>query len=114
MGVSTAVRLFVQQLGVECFYYRTFIAPVARVRGLRSTNLGWQVLHASYRVLNDRFQQGFDRQVLGLYAEIQNRSIMRHRREAVWQDDGMNFVFIGRTAEGNHCRVWYFEKACIC
>ena len=33
---------------------------------------------------------------------------VRHRNEAVWQDDGMNFVFIGCTPEGCHMRVWCF------
>ena len=112
-GVSTAVRILVDQIGFECFYYRTFIAPGARIRGLRSTQLGWQILHESYRLPDERFLHGFDREVLGLYAEIENRSIMRHRNEAVWQDDGMNFVFIGRTESGHHKRVWYFRGACI-
>ena len=112
-GVSTAVRVLVDQLGCECFYYRTFIAPEARVRGLRSTELVWQVLHESYRLLDERFRRGVDREVLGLYAEMENRSIIRRRNEAVWKDHGMNFVFIGRTANGNHKRVWYFSDARI-
>ncbi len=61
-GVSTAVRILVDQLGFECFYYRTFIAPGARVRGLRSTQLVSQILHESYRLLDERFLHGFDRQ----------------------------------------------------
>ena len=112
-GVSTAVRMLVDQLGLECFYYRTFIAPDARVRGLRSTRLGWRIFHESYRLLDERFAQGNDREVLGLYAEVENASIMRHRNEAVWKDDGMNFVFIGRTTGGQHKRVWYFSDARI-
>ena len=64
VGVSTAVRVLVQQLGFECHYYRTFIAPAARNRGLRSTQLVWQILHESYRLLNERFLNGFDSDVL--------------------------------------------------
>ena len=105
--------LLVHQLGVECYYYRTFIAPAARNRGLRSTQLGWQILHESYRFLNERFLHGFDREVLGLYAEMEIRSIMRNRNEAVWQENEMNFVFIGRTKGGHHMRVWYFDGARI-
>lgn len=113
VGVSTAVRVLVHQLGCECFYYRTFVAPAARNRGLRSTQLVWQILHESYRLLNERFLHGFDRDVPGLYAEMENPSVMRRRNEAVWEDNGMNFVFIGRTEGGYHMRVWYFSEARI-
>ena len=40
---------------------------------------------------------------------MENPSIRRNRNEAVWQDDGMNFVFIGKTPDGKHQRVWYFD-----
>ncbi len=68
----------------------------------------WEILHESYRVLNQRYRDGLDRDVLGLYAEMENPSIRRNRNEAVWQDDGMNFVYIGKTPDGKHQRVWYF------
>ena len=110
-GVNTAVRAFVPQLSFDCFYYRTFIGHAARTRGLRSTGLVWKILHESYRTLNQRFLKGLDPGVLGLYAEMENPSTRRRRNETVWQDDGMNFVFIGRTPDGKHQRVWYFEAA---
>lgn len=108
-GVSTAVRMRVEQLGFECFYYRTFVGQAHRARGIRSTQLVWKILGKSYRLLNERFQQGEDPGVLGLYAEMENPSIMRVRNEAVWEEDGMNFVFIGRTQDGRHLRIWYFD-----
>jgi hypothetical protein len=49
----------------------------------------------------------------GLYAEIEHPSIMRNRSELVWHDGGMNAVYIGRTPDGNHIRVWYFDGARI-
>jgi hypothetical protein len=110
-GVSTALRMHVVQLGFECFFYRTFVGQTHRVRGVRSTELGWKILHESYRLLNERFQQGDDPGVLGLYAEMENPSIMKCRNETVWQEDGMNFVFIGKTQGGRHIRVWYFDGA---
>ena len=110
-GVSTALRMHVVQLGFDCFFYRTFIGQSHRVRGVRSTGLGWKILHKSYRLLNERFQQGDDPGVLGLYAEMENPSIMKCRNEAVWQEDGMNFVYIGKTQSGRHVRVWYFDGA---
>ncbi len=112
-GVSTAVRQRVEQLGFECFYYRTFIGQAHRTRGVCSTELIWEILQQSYRLLNECFQDGNDPKVLGLYAEMKNPSIMKCRNETVWQEDGMNFVYIGRTQDGRHKRVWYFDGARI-
>jgi hypothetical protein len=113
VGVSTAERGAVPQLGFDCFYYRTFVGRSARARGLRSTELVWDILRESYGLLNERFTQGIDCDVPGIYAEMENPSIMRNCRDAVWRDMGMNFVFIGRTPEGWHQRVWYFDGAKI-
>ena len=110
-GVSTAVRVFVSQLGFECFYYRTFVGRAHRARGLLSTGVFWSLLRTSYGVLNERFRHGRDPGVLGIYAEIENASLMRVCEEAVWQDQGMNAVYIGRTPDGRHVRVWYFDSA---
>jgi hypothetical protein len=112
-GVSTALRMHVEQLGFECFFYRTFVGREHRVRGLRSTGLFWDVLLESYRVLNDRFLRGCDPSVLGLYAEIENPSIMRVRNEVVWRESIMNAVFIGKAKDGRHIRVQYFDGARI-
>jgi hypothetical protein len=112
-GVSTALRMRVDRLGFKCFFYRTFVGMVHRTRGIRSTELVWDILQESYRILNNRFHLGFDPDTLGVYAEMENSTIMRVRNEAVWQDNGMNFVFIGKTQNGQHIRVWYFDGARI-
>jgi hypothetical protein len=72
---------------------------------LQSTELVWDILQESYRILNNRFHLGFDSDTLGLYAEMENPTIMRVRNKAVWQDNGMNFVFIGKTQNEQHIRV---------
>jgi hypothetical protein len=107
------VPALIPQLGFECFYYRTFVGRAARTRGLRSTKLFWKILLESHRLLNERFLRGCDSGVLGLYAEIENRSIMRSRSDLVWRDEGMNAVYIGRAQDGKHLRVWYFDGARI-
>lgn len=112
-GVSTAIRMQVERLGFECFYYRTFVGRTHRTRGLRSTNLFWEIQLESYRILNERFIRGCDPGVLCLYAEIENPSIMRVRNEAVLRENGMNVVYIGRTQDGRHARIWYFDGARI-
>jgi hypothetical protein len=112
-GVSTAVPTFVPQLGFNCFFYRTFIGRAHRGHGLRSTGLLWNIALESYRFLNERFVEGCDPNVLGLYVEIESHSIMRNRNDLVWHDGGMNAVYIGRTPDGRHIRVWYFDGAQI-
>ncbi|MFV1968605.1 MAG: hypothetical protein ACC628_24555 [Pirellulaceae bacterium] len=112
-GVSTAVRTFIDLLGFECFFYRTFVARAHRTRGLRSTQLFWNILLESHRFLNERFLRGCDPGVPGIYAEIENTSMMRVRNDLVWRDNGLNAVYIGRTQDGRHVRVWYFDGARI-
>ncbi len=106
-GVSTAVATPVESLGFPCFYYRTFVAPEQRA----SWVLSKAIFLNSYRLLNERFQQGCDADVLGLLIEVQNESLQRHLKYAVWALDGMNVVYIGKNSKGIHRRVWYFEGA---
>lgn len=110
-GVSTALPVHVKRLGFKCFFYRTFVGHAHRSVGLRSTGLWRQILLESHRLLNDRFQVGYDQDVLGIYMEIENHNVMRTLNEAVWQSGGMNVVYVGRTATGRHTRVWYFDGA---
>ena len=113
VGVSTAKAACVDQLRFECFYYRTFVGSANRSRGLHSTGLVWRILQESHRLLNQRFQEGCDPNVLGIYMEIENDKVMRFRNDAVWQENGMNVVYIGQTRDGQHIRVWYFDGARI-
>ena len=106
-GVSTAFEQPIQQLGFPCFYYRTFVAPEHRKLWMLSKEL----FHASYDTLNDRFQKKHDPNVLGLFLELQNEMLMRHLKYAVWEADGMNVVYIGKSTNGLHRRVWYFDGA---
>jgi hypothetical protein len=112
-GVSTAIRAFVPLLGFDCFYYRTYVGREHRVRGLRSTGVCWEILRESYGMLNERFVRGCNPDVLGLYAEIENQSLMRVTNEAIWQCRGMNVVYLGRKRDGRHLRIWYFDGARI-
>ncbi|MEM8681322.1 MAG: hypothetical protein AAGF97_18400 [Planctomycetota bacterium] len=108
-GLSTAIQTPVESLGFPCFYYRTFVAPKHRT----SWVLSKEIFMRSYHVLNDRFREGHDPEVLGLLLEVQNESLQRHLRYAVWALDGMNVVYIGKDHRGVHRRVWYFDGALI-
>lgn len=110
-GVSTATPTWVERLKLKCFYFRTFVGKSNRTRGLRANDLVKLILRQSFDVLNARHDEGIDGDVCGIYLEVQNASVLRHRREAVWTDLGANIVFIGGTPSGGHARVWYFDGA---
>ena len=110
-AVSTAMPTFVERLGLRCFYFRAFVGPAHRVRGLRSSKVIHQLVRKSYDALNARFQQGIDVDCVGLYLEIENPNLQRHRNELIWTDDGASVVFVGISPGGHHARIWYFDKA---
>ena len=112
-AVSTARKVLVRQLDLKCFYYRMFVGRQHRTNGLLSTDLVRHVLARSYQVLNDRYQCGHDQDCAGLYMEVENESVKRHRNQTVWCDLGANVVYIGNTPQGDHARVWYFQGSCI-
>ncbi len=108
-AVSTARRVQVNQLGLGAFFYRMYVGRRHRTRGLRSTDLVRRILLSSYQILNERYRQGHHRDCAGLYMEIENPSVKRHRNETVWTDLGANVVFLGKTPRENHARIWYFD-----
>lgn len=112
-AVSTARRVVVPQLGLNCFYYRMFVGRRHRTNGLLSNDLVRHVLSRSYEVLNERYQSGHDQDCVGLYMEVENESVKRHRDQTVWNDFGANVVYIGKTRQGDHARVWYFAGSRI-
>jgi hypothetical protein len=106
-AVSTARRVRVHQLGLNCFYYRMFVGRQHRTKGLLSTDLVRRVLLRSYEVLNDRCRNGHDADCVGLYMEVENESVKRQRNETVWTDFGASVVYIGKTPQGHHARICY-------
>ena len=106
-AVSTAFAAVIPQLGFPCFHYRTFVADEHRKLWVLSLDL----FQASYLVLNERFQNKQNPEVLGVYMELQNEGLNRQFKYAVWEVDGMNVVYIGKSQQGQHRRVWYFDGA---
>lgn len=111
VAVTTVVPSHIAQLGLRCFYFRAFVGRSHRAQGLLGSQLIHQLIRRSYDVLNQRYLQGFDPDVLGLYLEIENQKLQRRRNELVWTDLGANIVFIGTLPGGRHARVWYFDEA---
>lgn len=60
---------------------------------------------------NERFDRNEPGCAIGLFAVVENRGLREARNEAIWLTT--NFVFIGRTPEGHHKRVCYFDGARI-
>jgi hypothetical protein len=112
-AVSTVVPSRAPTLGLRCFYFRALVGRTHRARGLRGSKLIYRLIRASYDALNERFQRGIDRDIVGLYLEVENPSVQRHRNELVWTDLGANIVFVGALPGGRHARVWYFDNAKI-
>jgi hypothetical protein len=110
-AVSTAVPSFAAILGLRCFYFRAFVGRAHRAQGLRGSQLIYRLIRQSYDALNDRFQQGLDPDIVGLYLEVENPKVRRHRNQLVWTDHGANIVFVGNRPGGRHARVWYFVDA---
>jgi hypothetical protein len=108
MGVSTAVATWVERLGIRCFYYRTFVGQAHRARGVAR-----DILVASCNHLNQRFAQGIDPEVLGVFLDIENPALARVHNQAVWREGEFCFVFVGQTPSGHQLRVAYFDEAKI-
>ena len=112
-AVSTVLPHFLAQLELNCFYFRSYVGVKHRVRGIQASPLIQHLLLASYSELNQAHKSGRTSGEVGLYMEIQNQSILRHRRELVWNDRGANIVFVGKLPGGGHARIWYFEHATL-
>lgn len=106
IGVSTVYLQTPERLGVPLWVYRTLVAP-----SYRQQTLARELLIASFDWLERQFTAGRDTQSRGVYMEIENPVINRHRNEAVWQRSKM--AFVGTTGRGHVCRVRYFEGARI-
>ncbi|HKL52742.1 MAG TPA: hypothetical protein VJ902_02200 [Wenzhouxiangellaceae bacterium] len=105
-GVCTTYLRTPPKLKMPLWHFRTFVAPE-----YRQNNVAFHLLHLAIDFHESSFASGSDTSGRGLYMEIENPVIQRHRNEAVWPSSGM--VFVGFNARGDHCRVRYFPGARI-
>ena len=103
-GVCTTYLGTPPALRMPLWHFRTFVAPE-----YRQNNIAFHLLHLAIDFHATRFEEGTDTRGRGLYMEIENPIIQRHRNEAVWPSSKM--VFVGCNARGDHCRVRYFSGA---
>lgn len=105
-GICTTYLRTPPTLKMPLWHFRTFVAPE-----YRQNDIAFHLLHLAIEYHESRFTSGADTSGRGLYMEIENPIIQRHRNEAVWPSSGMTFV--GYNVRGDHCRVRYFPGAVI-
>lgn len=108
VGVSTAYRVYVDQLKHHLYAFRCFIDPGHRMPGLVSmltvkTRDLLEEVHATDGPPETR--------CIGMITVVENEKLMKYRNEAIWPASKM--VYIGNTAKGQHIRVYYFKDARI-
>jgi GNAT superfamily N-acetyltransferase len=103
VGVCTAVKRRSPLLGLEVYYYRSFIEPSRRRQAL-----GLQLLREAQAYLAKH--RGEAPEAVGVFLQI-TAPELKERKEAVWPTSGM--VYLGKSAQGHHLRVAYFPGAHI-
>jgi GNAT superfamily N-acetyltransferase len=105
-GVCTTYLRTPPALKMPLWHFRTFVAPE-----YRQNDVAYHLLHLAIEYHESQYVDGTNTRGRGLYMEIENPIIQRHRNEAVWPSSRM--VFTGFNARGDHCRVRYFPGARI-
>jgi hypothetical protein len=103
-GVSTVYLERNAQLGLDLWYYRTYVANEHRMG-----HLAVRLLWATRDHLRERFENGEDTRAPGMIMEVENKLLKTHYNRAFWVIS--DFFFIGETERGAHVRVHYFPGA---
>lgn len=102
VGVLTAFLKRNEQLRMDLWYFRTFVAP-----GHRKSIVGQSMVRLGYDVLRDRHARGEDTRGAGVIGEVEHPGIKRMFNHAIWPR-GFDYVFIGENFRGDHVRVFPF------
>ena len=108
-GVNSAFRAYVPRLGDYFYHHRTFIAE-----SLRRHSIAKDLLLESRDFLETYNALQTAERCLGMYIEVEAESLKYGSvtvKRAIWQES--QFVFIGRSPNGAHLRVYYFPGALI-
>lgn len=105
-GVSTAYKQLNPQIEHHFYYMRAFVHP-----DYRDGDIGRIFTRAIVALFELQYVSGADKEVIGVFMEIENRFFQHFRRDAILQEAG--FVYIGKNERGAHLRVRYFEGAQI-
>jgi hypothetical protein len=106
VAVSTAFKVYIQQLRNYFFALRLMIVPTHRVPGLTS-----KLLVTTRDFLESVHHLDTNEPCIGLITLVENKRLKENRNEAIWPASKM--VYIGNSKSGDHIRVYYFKGARI-
>lgn len=104
IALSTAYIERSAQLGMDLWYFRTFVATAHR-----NTHVATQLTMHNRDLLERRFTSGEDTRAGGVAFELQNEGMRKYINTAIWQP--VDFIFIGDSERGAPVRVHYFPGA---
>ncbi|HEX3561358.1 MAG TPA: hypothetical protein VHU24_00855, partial [Solirubrobacterales bacterium] len=103
-GVAAVSTVYLQrnaQLGLDLWYYRTYVANEHRMG-----HLAVRLLWATRDHLRERFESGADDRAPGMIMEVESELLKTYYNRAFWVIS--DFFFIGETERAAHVRVHYF------
>ncbi len=98
---------FIEQLSNEFYCFRTFIAAPYRRSHIASI-----MIVNTRDFLNQRFAEGEQTKVIGMFVTAENEYLKKFRNQAIWPYS--KFIYVGKNSRGDHLRVYYFDNALIC
>jgi hypothetical protein len=103
-AVSTVYLQRNPQLGLDLWYYRTFVGKEHRM-----SHIAVRMLWATRDRLRERHLSGEDTRATGMIMEVENQFLRTYYNRAFWVIS--DFDFIGESPQGAHVRVHYFPGA---
>jgi hypothetical protein len=105
-GVSTLYLQRNQQLRMDLWNYRTYVAEPHRL-----SNIAAQLIFRNRDLLEGRFARGEDTRAQGMLFELENAGMGEYFNKALWLP--ADFTFIGDSELGGHVRVHWFPGATV-
>lgn len=104
VGVATAYPQRNEQLHLDLWYFRTFVA-----KGHRMTNIAVQLTLRTSQRLQHLHSHDSAAEPAGVAIVVENEGLKRHLPGGLWPTTG--FTYIGSNVRGDHVRVRYFPDA---
>lgn len=102
VGISTAIKTYVQQIQNYVYVYRCFILPEFRAPALDT-----QMIVQTKNHLHKISKLDTDKKCVGIMVIVQNEILKKNWRQAVWR--GADMIYMGDTPQGDHMRIGYFK-----
>ncbi|MGH1373632.1 MAG: hypothetical protein ACRBBW_16445 [Cellvibrionaceae bacterium] len=104
VAINTAYLKKNERIDEHFYYVRAFVAQEAR-----RSHVGTEMLRRLQSQFEGLFEDGLLTPAIGLCMEIESVALKNSRNEAIWPTT--KFIYMGKTLEGNHVRVYYFKSA---